>query len=796
MDNFKSVKLKNNFQIISNSQKENKIIYLGLFIKMGSNWEEKSENGFSHFLEHLVFKSTKNYPNNGIMEQISFLGGSVNAFTEYNTTCYYLTLPPKHIEKGIEVLSQIAQMANFSKEEFETEKGVVIEELYQYQNDPDEYFFEKTLADFFVKSNYRKPIIGQKSNLLRSTADDLGKFYRKYYSPSNSFLVATGAVSENLHFLTNKYFGAWRDTLVTKLEQEEDERTLREGIISFEKKIVKEQLNFVLHCPKERDEDYLPFSIALNILGEDQNSRLYKRLYQKEKLVDGVNTSSLSGVLSGGSLIHIFPRGESLEVIKIVQKEIEKFVNFGVRKSEFKMAQQGLSNSHKYAFEFAEELGGQIGFSHLSDDYKSFFSYLERLKKVSLGDVQRVIKKYFPYYAIYHLGAKKILQKDTKNIRIESIVKEKKYFECEITKGFKLILKQTNSKRTCGICMAKTSDQLSENMHNLGINNLASSMMAYGNEAKNYEQFLDYCYVNGIKFSINSSLDVTSFNLKCFSESVIDALYLLRDVFLTPTFPKDHFENLKQSYLSYFKRIEDYPTAFSRLIYREMLFGENSPIVDKRGTYESIKNMSLFDIKSWYKKKISSGKLVLTIVGNINFEEILSTCKELFGDILTNKESRKYVLNKDSKKKRKIITKIKNSTQDIVRIGGFTDNFENTRENTAFLVLSEVIGGNISSRMFNLLREKLGIVYACGFSHTVHSNLGYFSATALLKKNLAEKVVTELFKIFKDIKNNGITSKEMSMSKQRNKRLKQVDNETIKSLASKYFNDIYISIVE
>ena len=183
MINHRLRQLKNGFQIVASSLPSCQIVYLAVFVKTGSNQESDAQRGFAHFSEHLVFKSTRKFPQNSVMDEVSRLGGSVNAFTEYNSTCFYLMLPCQHLEKGLEILSQLTRFANFDQQEFATEKKVVLEELYQYQNDPDEWFFENSLAHFFQRTNYRYPIIGNEENLQKSTPEQLRDFYKQKYTP-------------------------------------------------------------------------------------------------------------------------------------------------------------------------------------------------------------------------------------------------------------------------------------------------------------------------------------------------------------------------------------------------------------------------------------------------------------------------------------------------------------------------------------------------------------------------------------------------------------------------------------
>ena len=105
----KHTTLDNGFKIIYAKDDSNPIISLQLFIRMGSNQESKEESGFSHLTEHLVFKSTENYPENGVMEKASYLGANINAYTEYDSTCHYLTLASKYTDQGIELLAELAR---------------------------------------------------------------------------------------------------------------------------------------------------------------------------------------------------------------------------------------------------------------------------------------------------------------------------------------------------------------------------------------------------------------------------------------------------------------------------------------------------------------------------------------------------------------------------------------------------------------------------------------------------------------------------------------------------------------
>ena len=208
--NFNDFILPNGFKVIYSQDNTNPIVSVQLFIRMGSALESDNERGYSHLTEHLVFKSTTKYPKNSIMAKATFLGGSINAFTEYESTCFYLTLPTRFLDNAVDLLSELVQNANFSDAEFKSERSVVLEEMKQYQNDPEDAFLESIPKVYFEINSYRNPIIGSKESISSATASQLKDFYKYNYRPNNAFLVVTGDFSEvDLKDIVTKYFITW-----------------------------------------------------------------------------------------------------------------------------------------------------------------------------------------------------------------------------------------------------------------------------------------------------------------------------------------------------------------------------------------------------------------------------------------------------------------------------------------------------------------------------------------------------------------------------------------------------------
>lgn len=183
---------QNQMRLLYAAVPENPLICLQLYIRTGSVHESSAQRGYAHFLEHLVFKNTARYPNNSLSLAASECGAVLNAYTDYDTTCFYLTLPSEMLDTGLEILSQMAVYSEFTTHDVEVEKSIIIEEIHQYEAEPEMDFIEYIQTKYFTDSPLRYPVLGDSRSIRMATREALVDFYRQHYVPQNAFLVATG----------------------------------------------------------------------------------------------------------------------------------------------------------------------------------------------------------------------------------------------------------------------------------------------------------------------------------------------------------------------------------------------------------------------------------------------------------------------------------------------------------------------------------------------------------------------------------------------------------------------------
>ncbi|MBT6993753.1 MAG: insulinase family protein [Candidatus Cloacimonetes bacterium] len=785
--------LDNKLKIIYAQNDSNPLVSLQLFVRIGSSWEDKDEAGFSHFMEHLVFKSTPKFPQNSVMEYITNLGGHFNAYTEYDSTCFYITLPSKFLKEGIDILAQLTQFANFSEAEFNFEKQVVIEELKEYQNNPEESFMDQITESYFSINPYKFPIVGNISTLKSAKISDLQKFYKKYYFPENCYFVVTGDIVENVLISEmKKCFGDWENQKKIERKKTFADFPKMPAIQSFKKKISHDMLAFVLPDLSDANPKAYHLSLATKAFAIGKNSRLHQRLFNDEKIIDSVRVHTYSGINDGATMILIMSKkGANLtKIIEIFQEELEQFYRHGLRHIELTEQKQELIHFHRYSFEYMESLASNLGSEELATDFQEFFAYPEKIKNLSNAEITKVINKYFDpkILQIYHCGKQKldetnILTKmNEKNIILPKTNLQKDVFQTTLENGMKIIFKRVKGKPTVGVSISYNVSQLNETMGNRGVNLLTGGMLIYGNEKRDYKQFLNFCTTNGIHFGVNAESETTSIRAKCFNEMLPTTLDLMAEVVLKPTFPQEHLHNLQLTYKSNLDRVKDYPEYFAGKLWKQMIFGKNSNLINKVGNKTSIGKITVKQLRSWHQKYYHPENMAISIVGDFDFSEALFMCEKNFvfpknGFVKSNQNP----IFQPSEKH--FIKKSIGSDQAIINIGGFACKGSDLKKNTAFYLLSQILGGDTDSILFNELREKRGLAYSVLFDFNSIHTLGVWNAMAVVDKKNESRTVDLIMQIFEDIKNNGILEKKLEITKNYIRGQRLFENESVLNLA-------------
>ena len=187
--------LSNGLRVIAEYIPHFPSVSVGLWIGAGSMYETREENGLSHFVEHMLFKSTENRTTKEIAVEMDAIGGQVNAFTSKECTCYYAKVIAEHLPRATELLADLLLHAKMDPEEFEKERGVILEEIAMCEDTPEDLVYDLLAEAYFGDHALSRPILGTHEQIASVTREALIDFRRRHYRPDNTVLAVAGGGS-------------------------------------------------------------------------------------------------------------------------------------------------------------------------------------------------------------------------------------------------------------------------------------------------------------------------------------------------------------------------------------------------------------------------------------------------------------------------------------------------------------------------------------------------------------------------------------------------------------------------
>ena len=283
--------LSNGIRIIIDIMPHIETASLGVWVNVGSKNESKELNGASHFLEHMAFKGTHTRSAKQIANDIESLGGYLNAYTSRENTAYYVKMLKNDIEKGFEILSDILFNSAFSREEFEKERTVILQELYQTIDTPDDIVFDYFHEAAFGDTSFGRSILGTEKTIKSFTAPMIQGYMKENYDMEKMIISVSGNITpQEIKDFCEKYFqkeGNSQYSIQEKIHYQPRD---------FRKNKKLEQAHMLLGFEgfSSNNQDYYPSVILSTILGGGMSSRLFQEVREKRGLVYSIFASSSS----------------------------------------------------------------------------------------------------------------------------------------------------------------------------------------------------------------------------------------------------------------------------------------------------------------------------------------------------------------------------------------------------------------------------------------------------------------------------------------------------------------------
>jgi len=396
-----TVKYKNGLESILISDKNSFVTAIIVFVRVGSVDEKPSQAGLAHFLEHIMFKGSKNYPGGLMSRKVENMGGCINAVTSKEFTAYFISVQRCGVIESIKMLADAIQNPLFIQNEIDREKNVVIEEIDRHFDDPLTVLYEKYYKTIYTTSALRNSIIGTSDVVSNVSRVKICNYYKTHYIPEKMVVVVSGNFDEGSVMETiNETFGKLKkhprlkDPLVV-------EKVLKGNNIIECGNVELGYMLLGFIGPGAIGNDIYATELIANILGGCKSSRLYKILYREKHLVYSIDSSFMVEMGSGNICVMSIFNPKNIEEIKneiIIQ--FENIAYSRISDEEVNRAKLSIQTNWKFSFETSFDIAYMYGYWCLMGNPGFVTEYLKRVKNLTASDIKEFFRRYYSHEKI------------------------------------------------------------------------------------------------------------------------------------------------------------------------------------------------------------------------------------------------------------------------------------------------------------------------------------------------------------------------------------------------------------
>jgi predicted Zn-dependent peptidase len=297
-------------------------VSIGAYVATGSRNETEAENGVSHFLEHMAFKGTTTRSAAAIAEEVEAVGGHINAYTAREQTAYYVKMLKEDTALGFDIIGDILTHSVFEPEELERERGVILQEIGQANDTPDDIIFDHFQSTAYPTQSLGRPVLGSEDGIRNMKRSILTEYMARNYTNTNVVIAAAGKLRhQEVLDLVQKHFG----DLPGKPPSPHEAGLYKGGEFREERDL--DQVHVVLGFPSVGygDPDYYPTIMLSTLLGGGMSSRLFQEIREKRGLVYSIY--SFASPFRDGGLFGIYAgtgESEAAELMPVMLAELGK----------------------------------------------------------------------------------------------------------------------------------------------------------------------------------------------------------------------------------------------------------------------------------------------------------------------------------------------------------------------------------------------------------------------------------------------------------------------------------------
>lgn len=737
----KQYKLANGQRVII-FPKEGKTV-VKTYVNTGSLNEPDNQRGISHLIEHNLFNGSEGLEAGELFKTVDEMGSDTNASTSFSVTDYYIasnSINDDNLEKQIKMQAAMVDSPLFMIDKLEKEKQVVNQEINMYMGYVDNLAINNSIKNLF-RINTTSPdlIAGTTNNINNITRDDIVNYFNNNYYPANMVTVITGEVNpDETMKLVSKYFTSTRQPSQTRLHEKLTpiDKPVREDIIS-DKATATDMVMAFQGPPNNSIEEDIYLNAASRILSATVNSRINKALekynseayFSQERLGTKPDSPSVILLTASGT------EKDSENILKTIYKGMQSLSTNPPTEKEMTIIKKQMLKGFVERYEYSSVINNMIGSVVLNSSPDYLKNYEKIVEEMTPQDIVNTAQKYLnlnktAITVMHPATADKSSIENNYNKAVsftgattskenENILNTKNVTQYQLDNNYRVALNNTDGQKAdfeIHLIVENMSPQKAATLH------LLNKMLKEGTMQQAKGEFKENLELTGTEMNTSSYYDGIISDGSCNAEDLPAALSAFSEVLLNPRLTEETFKKAKDEIRANISIREK--NAYDKLdkeIYKNLPMGITSDDI-----LQSLDSVTLDDVKNVHKEILNSG------IGTVAISAPFSENPQLKNTVLENlsklpevKENK--VIFKDIFEpitETKVLTETHNKNQaEIIESFKFKVN-NNMKDNLTIELLSKILGGGTSSRLFNDLREDKKLAYWVNSSYRTHDNIG------------------------------------------------------------------------
>jgi zinc protease len=764
-----------------------------VWVRVGSNREPERLRGWSHGIEHMLFKGTARRGESDFALEVADAGGSTNAGTGYETTNYHVTVPAGRIGTALDILGDALLHSSFEPGSLDAERKVLVHENHMYDDIPFGFgvTWRWAMELAFDVSPYRHPIGGRDENLLERGRDEILAFWRSAYRPGNMTVVVVGDVQpDEIVGLVREHFPveagsgpAPADDPATAIVDappvEPPRRAPRCRLETGD--IAKAYAKLVFPAPGEHAPERHALAVVRRVLGDGRSSRLYRRLVEELKLVDDLSVALETGPREGVMVIDLETEADRLaEAVTATTGVLAELARGSCTEAELSRAATRVRRGHLFGSETVQGQAASLGHADALGDLSRAFSLPAQIAAVRLPDVGAAAARVFRperLAAVFYLpdgtdAAAVGIPADADALAalvaptLGTVPPEVPappaaepapqagragrgaaagggFRVVPLGAGTEVWLRRDATVPVATATFVIPGGATAETAADAGLSTLTRMVQIKGAGGRDSASLHEELEGMGASVSPLAQRDHAGLSLTCLTENLDRCLDLVEMIIREPDFPDHEVEQERRLALQQLASLQDNTFQAASLQLREMLYGDHPYGRPLPGTAASLPALARDQLLARHAADWNAANLQIVLSGDVDEDRLLSRLETLLAGLPAGTAAARPDPGPCRRPDGVETRRIERRQNQAVVLVGWPGPISPDEHRIGQMLLRELLNGQ-SGRLFESLRNRRSLCYNTGILGTAGFGQGMMAAYVLTAPDTATEAAAAL----------------------------------------------------